>query len=189
MSIISVAYAMFEKLASTKLNLMISEINAHTHDGSAGVLVTTGLVQTGDVNQSIDGVKTFSHFPVTPSSNPSTSYQVANKKYVDDLIPTVPSIPTASSYGTDGYANIGGLILQWGTTASMGTDANTSVTFPISFPTACYNVQTSSLNAYTNNDDNFTRVISKTTSGCVLRVESCGSDNGTRYIQWFAVGK
>lgn len=35
-------------------------------------------------NQTIAGVKTFSSFPVTPSSAPTTDYQVANKKYVDD---------------------------------------------------------------------------------------------------------
>lgn len=35
-------------------------------------------------NQTIAGIKTFSSFPVTPSSAPTTDYQVANKKYVDD---------------------------------------------------------------------------------------------------------
>lgn len=35
--------------------------------------------------QTVTGVKTFSSFPVTPSSAPTTDYQVANKKYVDDL--------------------------------------------------------------------------------------------------------
>lgn len=37
-------------------------------------------------NETIGGVKTFSSFPVTPSTAPSTDYQVANKKYVDDAI-------------------------------------------------------------------------------------------------------
>ena len=37
---------------------------------------------TGD--ESIDGVKTFTSFPVTPSSAPTSDYQTANKKYVDD---------------------------------------------------------------------------------------------------------
>ena len=36
--------------------------------------------------QSFGGVKTFGSFPVTPSSAPTTDYQVANKKYVDDNI-------------------------------------------------------------------------------------------------------
>lgn len=37
-------------------------------------------------NQNIGGVKTFTSFPVTPSSAPTQNYQVANKKYVDDAI-------------------------------------------------------------------------------------------------------
>ncbi len=39
-------------------------------------------------NQTVAGVKTFSSFPVTPSSAPTTDYQVANKKYVDDSVPS-----------------------------------------------------------------------------------------------------
>jgi len=35
-------------------------------------------------NETVAGVKTFSSFPVTPSSAPTTNYQTANKKYVDD---------------------------------------------------------------------------------------------------------
>ena len=35
-------------------------------------------------NQIIYGIKTFDSFPVTPSSAPTSDYQVANKKYVDD---------------------------------------------------------------------------------------------------------
>lgn len=41
---------------------------------------------TGD--ETVAGVKTFSSFPVTPSSAPTTDYQTANKKYVDDNITT-----------------------------------------------------------------------------------------------------
>ena len=42
-------------------------------------------------NETIAGIKTFSSFPVTPSSAPITDYQTANKKYVDDVAiqPTV----------------------------------------------------------------------------------------------------
>lgn len=38
--------------------------------------------------QTIAGIKTFSSFPITPSTAPSSDYQVANKKYVDDNIVT-----------------------------------------------------------------------------------------------------
>lgn len=36
------------------------------------------------LNQTIAWIKTFSSFMITPSSAPTTDYQVANKKYVDD---------------------------------------------------------------------------------------------------------
>lgn len=45
-------------------------------------LADSSVQNTG--NETIAGVKTFSSFPVTPSSAPTTNYQVANKKYVDD---------------------------------------------------------------------------------------------------------
>lgn len=35
-------------------------------------------------NETIADVKTFNSFPITPSSAPTTDYQTANKKYVDD---------------------------------------------------------------------------------------------------------
>lgn len=48
-------------------------------------LITTldGAVVKTSGDQSIAGIKTFSSFPVTPSADPTTDYQVANKKYVD----------------------------------------------------------------------------------------------------------
>ena len=36
-------------------------------------------------NQTVAGIKTFSSFPITPSSAPSADYEMANKKYVDDV--------------------------------------------------------------------------------------------------------
>ena len=49
---------------------------------SADNTLTGVALLSGD--QTIAGVKTFSSFPVTPSSSPTTDYQVATKKYVDD---------------------------------------------------------------------------------------------------------
>jgi hypothetical protein len=39
----------------------------------------------------VAGIKTFSSFPVTPNSAPTTDYQAANKKYVDDRLATPTS--------------------------------------------------------------------------------------------------
>lgn len=53
-------------------------INAVSLGASNAVLLTG--------NQTIAGTKTFSSFPVTPSSAPTANYQAANKKYVDDKV-------------------------------------------------------------------------------------------------------
>ena len=51
-------------------------------------------------SQNIGGVKTFSDFPVTPSSTPTSDYEVANKKYVDDSLSGGVSIPKANYTAT-----------------------------------------------------------------------------------------
>lgn len=50
-----------------------------------------------DQAQTIAGIKSFSSFPVTPSSAPTADYEVANKKYVDD---------NAGGGGDTGYQDI-----------------------------------------------------------------------------------
>jgi len=52
-----------------------------TSGGVMGYDTTEYVATSGD--QTIAGVKTFSSFPVTPSSSPSSNYQIANKAYVD----------------------------------------------------------------------------------------------------------
>jgi hypothetical protein len=49
--------------------------------GPQGTTGPTGLLSTG--NETVYGIKTFDSFPITPSSAPTTSYQVANKSYID----------------------------------------------------------------------------------------------------------
>ena len=50
----------------------------------------------------------------------------------------------AASFATNGYITfptwLGGLIIQWGYNSNI-VDVEVLITFPISFPTACYNVQ------------------------------------------------
>jgi len=58
----------------------------HAEDLPIGTATQTALDgKVGDTgDETIAGVKTFSSFPVSPSSAPTTDYQMANKKYVDD---------------------------------------------------------------------------------------------------------
>lgn len=63
-----------------------------------------GIVSNGV--QSFWGVKTFIVFPITPSSAPTTNYQVANKKYVDDEVagvgtPTLDDVVLADNTSSD----------------------------------------------------------------------------------------
>jgi len=56
-------------------------------------------------NQTIAGIKTFSSFPITPSSTPIADYQVANKKYVDNSI-AIKTIATGTATFTATTNNI-----------------------------------------------------------------------------------
>lgn len=71
-------------LSTTELNYVdgvTSSIQSQINDKADDDAV---VHDTGD--ETVAGTKTFSSFPVTPSSAPTTDYQVANKKYVDDNI-------------------------------------------------------------------------------------------------------
>lgn len=63
-------------------------------------------------DQNIDGAKTFLKFPVTPSSAPSSDYQVANKKYVDDIISNIQTLPIGAIL--NGYTIFPNCIVAFG---------------------------------------------------------------------------
>lgn len=55
--------------------------------------------KVGDTgNETIAGIKTFSSFPISPSSAPITDYELANKKYVDDVTENVEGGNASSTY-------------------------------------------------------------------------------------------
>lgn len=55
--------------------------------------------------QTINGIKTFGSFPVTPSSAPTTDYQTANKKYVDDLVGNINTVLATLTTPSNGGGN------------------------------------------------------------------------------------
>lgn len=82
-----------EGLTSTELKTKFDEagntIKTYINDtltDEVDTLDSANVKLTG--NQTIAGIKTFSSFPVTPSSAPATDYQSSNKKFVDDSIET-----------------------------------------------------------------------------------------------------
>ena len=59
---------------------------AATHDTAEELDAFLALKVSTTGNETVAGIKTFSSFPIGPSSAPTTNYQVSNKKYVDDAI-------------------------------------------------------------------------------------------------------
>lgn len=68
-------------------------------------------------DQTVAGVKTFSSFPVTPSSAPTTDYQTSNKKYVDDTAQSFGN-PASRNAGTIYHEGVAGFVYGWAEKAS-----------------------------------------------------------------------
>lgn len=120
-------------------------------------------------NETVAGIKTFSSFPVTPSSAPTTDYQAANKKYVDDSV-------TAGGGYTDEQAQdaVGGIV----------ADTNTiDITYTDATPELKADVKTASITeAMQVLADNTTNNFSTTKHGYVPKGTNVGSflkDDGT----------
>lgn len=71
-------------------------------------------------DETVAGVKTFSSFPVTPSSAPTTSYQVANKLYVDTKVKSLRCEVYRS--GDQSSFNAGSQAVTWNGLNSNTTD-------------------------------------------------------------------
>ena len=70
-------------------------------------------------NETVAGVKTFSSFPVTPSSVPTANYQVANKKYIDDKVKT--DVPVNAKFTDTTYSEITTAEIDAGTASTLRT--------------------------------------------------------------------
>lgn len=98
-------------------------------------------------DQTIWGVKTFNSFPITPSSAPTTNYQVANKKYVDDnagwwWVDVSEDWTTVTSWATD-------INFTWNITATDDWDWTSSVSVPDDL-TVMWNYTTDDLSEWSN---------------------------------------
>jgi phage-related tail fiber protein len=85
-------------------------INGVEFDGSANITVSdnTAVKLTG--NQTIAGVKTFTSSPIVPT--PTADFQVANKKYIDDSISNIQTLPIGAIL--NGYTIFDNCIVAFG---------------------------------------------------------------------------
>ncbi|TBW33346.1 hypothetical protein EYW49_20520 [Siculibacillus lacustris] len=104
-------------------------------------------------------------------SDGSNWVSVAGSAYVDTKINDV------HLFASNGYQKLpSGLILQWATgadvTSSHADLAMQTVTFPMTFPTACLTVITSKINTSNGGgNDYWFELISKTAASCVIALE------------------
>lgn len=94
----------------------LSKIDVDGQIADSGVAYDNLVLKTGA--QTIAGVKTFSSFPITPSSAPTTDYQVANKKYVNDngAISQSSQVSISGSTASTNWADMTGATVTLTTT-------------------------------------------------------------------------
>ncbi len=110
------------------------------------------------------------------SGAPTTDAGIANKKYVDDK-----QVISASLLSANGYVKIGSLYIQWGS-VDPGGSYTASVSFPITFPNAVYQVVVGGSNSTGGGRINC-YATSITTSGFTAGIEP-----GEGPARWIAIG-
>jgi hypothetical protein len=89
------------------------------------------------------------------------------------------------SLATNGWQKLqSGLIMQWGTSSSLGQDSSVTVTYPIAFTTAVYNVQITGNQTLSTGGLGIQTVSSVGTTSFVI---NNGQDT-TMTFYWFAIG-
>ena len=89
------------------------------------------------------------------------------------------------SLGTNGYSRLpNGLLLQWGTSASIAQDSSATVTYPVAFSTAVYSVMLTPIGAINTTSGGTESADTVTITNFVIRH---GGD-GSRTFYWMAIG-
>lgn len=141
-----------------------------------------------------DDVATVGQALRAASETVSGQIEIATQAEANALVDTaralVPAVLTGifqqgQTLGTNGSQTfVGGLIIKWGTTASISANTTTAVSFPVAFPNSAYAVFTTKINSDINEE--FTMDASSlTTSG--FNITNTGTASIASY--YFAIGK
>jgi hypothetical protein len=92
MSIYSTAFAVYERLASAKMNAFAAAINAHTHDGTNGVkipfsyldgFILPGQISPGTITGTMIANNTITNVNIAPGTITETELNITNIHMVD----------------------------------------------------------------------------------------------------------
>ena len=161
-------------LAVTGVTTLTGGLNAALPVLSGGTGVTTS---TGTGNNVLSASPTFTDTPLSTTAASATN--------------TTQIATTAFAYGTlsnsaNGYTKLAnGVIIQWGLMASSGDTSITTVTFPITFPTAFRSI-TGQQNGNAGSDlyGNGWKLTATSTSSVNIK----NSTGGTNGWYWIAIG-
>ncbi len=99
---------------------------------------------------------------------------------------TTPGVTPSANL--PGYSYLpGGVIFQWGNGISTGASPNVSVTFPLTFPSAIFNIQMLPLEA--SNSRRLWHLNSNTTAGFTAYLQDTNGASVVNAFYWMALGK
>jgi hypothetical protein len=161
-----------------------------TNNGVTVGIAKSATVLFADIDASGSGT-------VTAASDPTfadNSSSAASTSWVRGAMSAIAvAAGFAISLTANGYIKLptwlGGLIFQWGLSATLVDDGEITVTFPIAFPTACLNV-TATLNQTTYITGGFIVYIDTiTASSFLLGTDDAGTSTITNQkAYWYAIG-
>lgn len=135
---LSVWYATISSIWTSPATLEVTSESKLTVDSWNKLLQNFEFLKENTISktqdETIGWVKTFSSFPITPSSTPVNNYDVANKKYVDDKnswiwdvisirLSSCPTWPCSNTVPLNTRVNLASFNIDWATMLNSNSSA------------------------------------------------------------------
>ena len=175
---ISTASVYGHAMASGATPLINGTASAGTDNGK---FAREGHVHPTDTTRAALASPAFTGTPAAPTATSGTSTtQIATTAFVQDAI--TMGYDSAHLFSTNGYQKLSnGLIIQWGHVTD-GASGNYTLTFPITFPSACFSIVLSlNMDVVIGNNVYESKVRTYTTTGATIAINGSG-------VFWIAIG-
>jgi hypothetical protein len=149
--------------------------------GTGATTFTSGALLKGNGTSAVAAA---SAADIVAQIGPTAVANATNASTVTNGVYTTDFTGGNHSLGASGYQKLpGGLIMQWGNTGALSGGQNLTVSYPIAFPNAVFNVQTTVIVSTDTNEIVF--VYNVGTSTFVASNSNPGSVDG---VYWLAFG-